>query len=136
MNLFGERLKDERQRLDFSQEKFGAVGGVQKLAQRNYEKGNRVPDASYMAAIAAVGADVLYILTGQRNASMPALQPDEAALLSSYRHCTPAAKQNLIQTAALLAAGIEPEAKKQKKKSTGIKVSGDNNRVAGKNYQE
>ncbi|MBZ9610786.1 helix-turn-helix domain-containing protein [Rheinheimera maricola] len=66
MNSFGERLKEERERLGLSQEAFGAIGGVQKLAQRNYEKDNREPNASYMAALSEVGVDVMYILTGQK----------------------------------------------------------------------
>ena len=44
MNLF-ERLKEERERMGLSQEKFGAIGGVKKLAQINYEKGERNADS-------------------------------------------------------------------------------------------
>lgn len=40
---------------------------MQKVAQINYEKGKRKPDAEYLAAIAAAGVDVLYVLTGQRS---------------------------------------------------------------------
>lgn len=65
MNIF-ERLKEERNRLGFNQTDFAAIGGVQKLAQINYESGKRNPDSNYLAAIAEVGADVNYILTGRR----------------------------------------------------------------------
>lgn len=61
------RLRDERERLGLSQTAFAEVGGVQKRAQINYEKDERHPDAGYLAAVAAVGVDVLYILTGQRS---------------------------------------------------------------------
>lgn len=59
---------------------FGAVGGVKKLAQINYEKGERHPDSAYLAAIAAAGANVHYILTGQKtapssSAHAPAMAP-------------------------------------------------------------
>lgn len=37
-----------------------------KLAQFNYEKGVRTPDASYLQAIAEHGVDVCYLLTGKR----------------------------------------------------------------------
>lgn len=70
---------------------------MKKLAQINYEKGERQPDAAYLAAIAAAGADVLYILTGQR--TMPVgevLKPDEAALLDNYRH-SPKEQQVLLK---------------------------------------
>jgi len=51
---------------------FGDLGGVGKQSQTNYESGKRLPDADYLSAIAKAGADVLYILTGERSlASMP-----------------------------------------------------------------
>lgn len=61
---FGERLREERLRLDLSQTAFGATAGVTKKSQMLYEAGERSPDGVYLAAIAAAGADVLYILTG------------------------------------------------------------------------
>lgn len=66
MNTLGERLRSERERLGLSQVAFGEIGGVQKVAQINYEKDKRKPDAEYLAAIAVAGADVLYVVTGQR----------------------------------------------------------------------
>lgn len=70
MNIF-ERLKEERERMGLSQEKFGAIGGVKKLAQINYEKGERNPDSAYLAAIAVAGADVRYILEGGKRVPPP-----------------------------------------------------------------
>lgn len=48
-----------------NQTEFAALAGVRKRAQINYEAGERAPDANYLAAIAAAGADVAYILTGE-----------------------------------------------------------------------
>ncbi|WZJ20342.1 hypothetical protein AADV58_10285 [Azonexus hydrophilus] len=48
-----------------SQEAFGQIGGVGRQSQINYEKGERSPDATYLAGLAQAGHDVLYILTGQ-----------------------------------------------------------------------
>ena len=48
----GERLKEERERLGFSQTEFAAVAGASKNSQYNYEKGERSPDAAYLAAVA------------------------------------------------------------------------------------
>ena len=64
MDELGARLTEERKRLGYTQADFGALGGVERNAQGHYEAGRRVPDASYLAAIAAHGADVVYILTG------------------------------------------------------------------------
>ena len=98
----GVRLREERERLAMSQEKFAALGGVQKRAQINYESGERLPDAGYLAAIAADGADVMYILTGEHSSAQPARDAAEQVLLNSYRSCSAQARQHLIQTAALL----------------------------------
>lgn len=65
----GQRIRLERERLGLSQTELGAVGGVQKNAQHNYEAGKRSPDATYLASIARAGLDVGYILTGERSAA-------------------------------------------------------------------
>jgi len=62
----GSRLKEERKRLGMDQIAFGQMGGVQAVAQSNYENDKRHPDAAYLASISAAGVDVLYIVTGQR----------------------------------------------------------------------
>lgn len=62
----GERLREERVRLALSQELMGESAGVRKQAQLNYEKGERHPDAAYLERLAAIGVDVLYVLTGRR----------------------------------------------------------------------
>jgi transcriptional regulator with XRE-family HTH domain len=62
----GDRLREERERTGLNQVAFAALGGVKKLAQINYEKGERSPDADYLAGLAAAGVDVLYVITGQR----------------------------------------------------------------------
>jgi transcriptional regulator with XRE-family HTH domain len=62
----GERLKEERERLKISQEVLGESAGVGRTAQYNYEQGKRSPDADYLIAVAAMGIDVVYLLSGQR----------------------------------------------------------------------
>lgn len=100
----GERLKEERLRLGLSQTALGEVGGVTKKTQGLYEGNGRAPDSDYLVAIASAGADVLYILTGQRGiAPAPTLAPDEAALLDNYRHCPQEEKQHIAAAGALFA---------------------------------
>lgn len=97
MSEIGDRLKEERERLSLSQEEFGAVGGVARNAQSNYEKGKRAPDSEYLCAIASAGADVLYILTGTRmDTSVTGLSSDEVELLGVYRGCTHQGQQHLM----------------------------------------
>lgn len=65
MNVgIGERLKEERERLGFSQTDFAALAGASKNSQYNYEKSERTPDAAYLAAVAEKGVDILYVVTG------------------------------------------------------------------------
>lgn len=63
---FAVRLKEERARLGLSQGALGALGGVGKLAQMNYEKGVRVPSVDYLHAIGQKGVDAVYLMTGKR----------------------------------------------------------------------
>ena len=103
MNI-SDRLREERERLGLNQVEFGSIGGVKKLAQINYEKGERHPDSAYLAAIAAAGADVLYILTGQRSQPVPPAQElprQEQEWLALYRNSSEEVR------AALKAAGNE-----------------------------
>jgi len=64
----GDRLRAERQKLRLSQTAFAELGGVGKTTQVLYESGQRVPDANYLAAVAAHGVDVLFVVIGQRGA--------------------------------------------------------------------
>lgn len=66
--LIGERIRDERIRLGYNQSDFAAMGGASKRSQTDWERGVAYPNAQYLALIAEAGADVLYILTGQRKA--------------------------------------------------------------------
>lgn len=103
MTSIGDRLREEREQLGFNQTAFGAIGGVQKQAQLKYEKGERFPGADYLAAVAKVGADVQYIVTGIR--CPDALSDDESELVARFRKVPIAVKASAL---AGLAAGAEP----------------------------
>jgi phage repressor protein C with HTH and peptisase S24 domain len=66
MSSFGQRLREERERLGIKVTEFGTQAGVQKNAQINYEADRRSPDSNYLSAAAKQGVDVYYVLTGQR----------------------------------------------------------------------
>ncbi len=87
MGSIGSRLRDERERLELNQSDFAVVAGTTRKSQFNYESDARRPDADYLAAIAAAGVDVLFVLTGQRSQAVsPAasLPPRARALLDNY----------------------------------------------------
>lgn len=85
MNL-SERLKEERERLGYSQTKFAALAGASKHAQINWEKGAASPNASALAEWAVVGLDVLYVVTGERDSvPPPSLSAEEQTMLDYFR---------------------------------------------------
>lgn len=105
LNTFSERLKEERKRLGFNQTEFAAFAGVQKGAQVNYEAGERNPDAGYLAAIALKGADVLWIITGQREYTPPpALSAQEQTMLDYFRQASAEVRRAAL--GALLGASV------------------------------
>ena len=106
----GARLREERERLGLNQEGFGQLGGVRKQAQLLYEKDERKPDSDYLVAVAAAGVDVLFVLTGRRQSDLPAGDASEQRLLENFRRCSLAARENLLQSSVLLAAGLPAEA--------------------------
>ena len=96
-------MKAERERLGMNQTDFAASGGVSKVTQFNYESGRRSPDSVYLAAVATLGVDVLYVVTGQHAGGNVGLAPDEAALLDNYRASTLERRNSLKDMSAALA---------------------------------
>ena len=111
MSNFFERLREERERLGVDQEQMAKAGGVGKRTYCYYEAGERNPDSEFLAAISAAGADVLYILTGQRTALVAAepagtyevVSKKEAALLNHYRHLSAEDQRAIERTTDALA---------------------------------
>nr|VFK21649.1 MAG: Helix-turn-helix domain-containing protein [Candidatus Kentron sp. LPFa]VFK35208.1 MAG: Helix-turn-helix domain-containing protein [Candidatus Kentron sp. LPFa] len=97
------RLREERKRLGYNQTDFAAIGGFSRKTQSNYEDGTHEPTASYLAAIAEEGADILYILTGQRGMVESPKKPEEEALLDNYRNSSEDSRRILRETSAALA---------------------------------
>ncbi|MFY4004711.1 helix-turn-helix domain-containing protein [Achromobacter denitrificans] len=118
-----ERLREERERLGLNQTEFGLLGGVQKRSQINYESGERVPDATYLAAMAQGGVDVMYVLTGVRSFMPPQpITPEHRALIADYDSCTSNDQAALRRTAAAMALGAGAAAQSPKPRKAGIYV--------------
>ncbi len=94
----GDRLKEERQRLGVNQTDMAALAGTTKKSQIDYEKGISFPNASYLAAIAGAGADVRYIVTGDRDAPAPPppLSAEEQLLLNGFRALDAATRRRML----------------------------------------
>jgi transcriptional regulator with XRE-family HTH domain len=63
---FGKRLADERKRLGMKQAEFVARLGIDVPRQSLYENDRRELRADYLARIAELGIDILYVVTGRR----------------------------------------------------------------------
>ena len=61
MKNIAQRLLEERQRLGYSQQYLAQAGGVTTREQRQYELGEDLPHADYLAALAEHGVDVVYV---------------------------------------------------------------------------
>lgn len=111
------RLVEERQRLGLNKGQMAKAGNVANSTYTNYEEGNRSPDGEFFAAIAAAGADVLYILTGTRvgeikfSPEIPlTITREEAAFLDNYRHSPKDAQESMkTMCAALAQRGVKKD---------------------------
>lgn len=66
---FRERLREERERLGFTQHDFAESVGIKRITQHLYEKNNKsFPNHKYYLAIADLGVDLHYVLFNQRGA--------------------------------------------------------------------
>ncbi|WP_130357176.1 helix-turn-helix domain-containing protein [Pigmentiphaga kullae] len=91
----GARLKAERERLGLTQPAFADAAGAKKRTLIDWEKGVSSPTAVQLSALATLGVDVLYVLTGDwatTQAPAPSLSEDEIALLALYRTAPTAGK--------------------------------------------
>lgn len=65
-NSFGERLLLERKRLGLTQEQFGALAGISRLAQFKYEHDQHVPSVEYLQRLHHARVDAYFLLAGRR----------------------------------------------------------------------
>lgn len=94
-----ERLKQERKRLGLNQDAFAGVAGVSRRAYAEWEsdKSATSPTAVQLAAMATAGADVRYIITGEREGPPPVtLTADERVLLDGYRALDPSTCKRVL----------------------------------------
>ena len=78
LQLFFERLREERDALGFTQEAMAEKAGISKRSYCAYEAGETAPSAKLLAALALMGVDVAYLLTGQRAGGASAPPPPRA----------------------------------------------------------
>ncbi|OQX03434.1 MAG: hypothetical protein BWK73_39545 [Thiothrix lacustris] len=101
----GQRLREERERLGFTQPELAELADTTKKSQIDYEKDITQPRAGYLAAIAAVGADVAYIVTGVRTTVGIGVTNQQIALLENFRNS--GSLQEFLSKTVELAANLE-----------------------------
>lgn len=85
----GDRLREERFRIDAQQTDFAESCGVSRRTLSSWENGEATPNASVLALMAGLGVDVLYVVTGEKAAaSGSTLAPGERDLLQAWRNGT------------------------------------------------
>lgn len=98
----GIRLKEERKRLGLTQSAMAIACGVSKRTQIFYEGDSVGASAAYLTAAHELGADIVYLLTGERQR----LSEGDADVLDAWRKATPQARVAALS----VLAGTAPEA--------------------------
>jgi transcriptional regulator with XRE-family HTH domain len=97
---YADRIRSERKRLGLNQSEMANHAGVELATQSRYELGKQRPKLDYLAAIATLGIDTQFILTG-RHSGGDALSDDEGALVRGARKLGHADRHALIRLAAV-----------------------------------
>lgn len=105
------RLREERERIGFSQLDAESLFGISRVTWGKYERGETTPGADVLTALVAAGADVYYILTSHRmplgvaQSSAPHSPADRAAAEIQALTLTEADAELVAAMARRLAVG-------------------------------
>lgn len=101
----GHRLREERERLGFSQNDFAALVPVTRKTMFNWESGAGHVATEALAVWARSGLDVLYVVTGEHLPARHSLpSPRQQALLRLFDAADETGRRT-IEAAAAQAAG-------------------------------
>ncbi|MDO4427739.1 MAG: helix-turn-helix transcriptional regulator [Moraxella sp.] len=87
MQIIGERLREERTRLNLTQYQLSSMAEVTQSTYSKYERGERVPTLQAVNGFYRLGMDITYLLTGERSTPTEGvhLSTLEQKWLSLYR---------------------------------------------------
>lgn len=103
MQTIEDRLKFERKRLGLTQDGLAQRAGVNRTAQVRYEKGESFPDAKYLAAVAPLGVDVQFVVTGVRQGDLDEAESD---LLKHFRGASPEMRSAVLSVLKATSVGF------------------------------
>lgn len=118
------RLKEERKRLKLTQAAASAVAGVSRETWSRYEGGAVSPGMEVLVAFALEGADVQYILTGERGSNPPSTR--ERLFLDQFRRSTEAQQDEALR---VLLGGKEATATQHTFEEVGQYIHGSVNQT-------
>lgn len=90
----GRRLKEERERLGYTELQIAQLLGVPLDAYQRFELGESDPGIFRMPRLYSIGLDVLYIITAERH--IPGLEED--LLLKRFRDLSSRGKATVFNT--------------------------------------
>ena len=99
MSEFCSRLREERERLGFTQAELAAVVDTSNRTVHSWEQGVSAPNANHLEVMHQRGFDLLYLITGHRPEDMhESLTAQEGEWLGFFRSMTgkPEAQQLMI----------------------------------------
>lgn len=118
------RLKEERKRLKLTQAAASAIAGVSRETWSRYEGGAVSPGMEVLVAFALEGADVQYILTGERGSNPPSTR--ERLFLDQFRRSTEAQQDEALR---VLLGGKEATATQHTFEEVGQYIHGSVNQT-------
>ena len=104
---FGDRFRAEREKLDLTQEELASKIATTSRTIISYESNKSPPKLSKLILFASLGADVGYIITGQKTTG--AMTPDETSLIDNYRNSTLGNRSVLRKVGAALEKQIDDD---------------------------
>lgn len=77
MSSIGDRIREERSQLGYTQAGLAKFVGTATKTQTRYETNASAPDTNYLLSLGEIGADIVYILTGERRSGLPSPTADQ-----------------------------------------------------------
>lgn len=109
--MIGLRIKEERERLGFTQQAFAELIGVAKRTFIDWEKDRTSPTAVQLSALSKSGVDVLYVVTGQRMLSVTSpeqvlcsqkMSPEKQELMDAFDDMTAEQRRAILEVGKVL----------------------------------
>ncbi|OOF82504.1 hypothetical protein BKG93_11225 [Rodentibacter ratti] len=137
---YGERLKEERLKLGFSQTVLAERAEMAYNTYSNYERGTRSPDTDALIKLYILGVDIYYVLTKYRAAV--AQNYEERLMLKFFRKLDVEQKRNLLSNLDHLVNGSPVQIfdlsddNNDQVYISGNSITGNNNIIAGRDAKK